>query len=351
MHQFDKVEMFSYVDPADAEAEHARLLEHEKAFLTDLELTFRVIDVAAGDLGSSASRKFDCEAWLPSQDRWLELTSTSNCTDFQARRLGVRVRTPDGPRVAATLNGTLCAIGRTIAVLLEVHQREDGSVHVPKALQPYLGCRGDRPFVKLVASDLDGTLIRSDGTVSARSRDAIAAVEAAGATFVMVTGRPPRWMRSIAEETGHRGLAICANGAILYDLHTDAVLETFLLPAAVAVQVAHALRDRIPGVAFAAEHHERAFAHEAAYKPRWDSADPRITTTIEELLQDDVVKLLARHPSLGPDELLEQAVAAVGDAVTVTHSSTDGLLEISAHGDLEGHRPGARGRAARRRTG
>ena len=141
MHQFDKVEMFSYVDPADAEAEHARLLEQEKAFLTDLELTFRVIDVAAGDLGSSASRKFDCEAWLPSQERWLELTSTSNCTDFQARRLGVRVRTPSGPRVAATLNGTLCAIGRTIAVLLEVHQRADGSVHVPKALRPYLGGR------------------------------------------------------------------------------------------------------------------------------------------------------------------------------------------------------------------
>lgn len=186
--------------------------------------------------------------------------------------------------------------------------------------------------MKLVASDLDGTLMRSDGTVSARSRDAIAAVEAAGATFVMVTGRPPRWMRSVAEETGHRGLAICANGAIVYDLHTESVLETFLLPAAVAVQVAHDLRAKIPGVAFAAEHHERAFAHEVAYRPRWDSADPRITTTIEELLQDDVVKLLARHPSLGPDELLEQAIAAVGDAVTVTHSSTDGLLEISAQG-------------------
>ena len=139
VHQFDKVEMFSYVDPVDAEAEHARLLEHEKAFLTDLELTFRVIDVAAGDLGSSAARKFDCEAWLPSQERWLELTSTSNCTDFQARRLGVRVRTPEGPRIAATLNGTLCAIGRTIAVLLETHQRADGSVHVPVALRPYLG--------------------------------------------------------------------------------------------------------------------------------------------------------------------------------------------------------------------
>ena len=141
VHQFDKVEMFSYVDPAVAEAEHTRLLELEKGFLTSLELTFRVIDVAAGDLGSSAARKYDCEAWLPSQERFLELTSTSNCTDFQARRLNVRMRTPEGPRPAATLNGTLCAVGRTIAVLLEVHQRQDGSVHVPAALQPYLGGR------------------------------------------------------------------------------------------------------------------------------------------------------------------------------------------------------------------
>ena len=141
VHQFDKVELFSYVAPADAAAEHQRLLELEKTFLTSLELTFRVIDVAAGDLGSSAARKYDCEAWLPSQERFLELTSTSNCTDFQARRLNVRGRTPDGPRTAATLNGTLCAVGRTIAVLLEVHQRQDGSVRVPAALQPWLGGR------------------------------------------------------------------------------------------------------------------------------------------------------------------------------------------------------------------
>ena len=141
VHQFDKVELFSYVAPADAPAEHQRLLELEKTFLTSLELTFRVIDVAAGDLGSSAARKYDCEAWLPSQERFLELTSTSNCTDFQARRLNVRGRTPDGPRTAATLNGTLCAVGRTIAVLLEVHQRQDGSVRVPAALQPWLGGR------------------------------------------------------------------------------------------------------------------------------------------------------------------------------------------------------------------
>ena len=138
VHQFDKVEMFAYVDPAEAAAEHQRLLEHEKAFLSALELPFRVIDVAAGDLGSSAARKYDCEAWLPSQERYLELTSTSNCTTFQARRLGTRGR---GTGPVATLNGTLCAVGRTIAVLLEVHQRADGSVHVPEALRPHLGGR------------------------------------------------------------------------------------------------------------------------------------------------------------------------------------------------------------------
>jgi seryl-tRNA synthetase len=143
VHQFDKVEMFSYVDVSAAAVEHERLLAWEKEFLTKLELPFRVIDVAAGDLGSSAARKFDCEAWLPSQERWLELTSTSNCTDFQARRLGVRIRGEKGPVPAATLNGTLCAVGRTIAVLLEVHQRADGSVHVPVALRPFLGGRSE----------------------------------------------------------------------------------------------------------------------------------------------------------------------------------------------------------------
>jgi seryl-tRNA synthetase len=141
VHQFDKVEMFCLVDPADAEAEHLRLLEAEKTFLTALELPFRVIDVAAGDLGTSAARKYDCEAWLPSQQRWLELTSTSNCTDFQSRRLGIRSRGESGLSPVATLNGTLCAISRTIAVLLEVHQRADGSVHVPEVLRPYLAGR------------------------------------------------------------------------------------------------------------------------------------------------------------------------------------------------------------------
>ncbi len=141
VHWFDKVEMFSYTTVEESYAEHQRLLAWEKEFLTKLGLAFRVIDVAAGDLGLSAARKFDCEAWIPTQGRYREVTSTSNCTDFQARRLRVRVRDSAGTRPLATLNGTLCAVGRTIAVLLEVHQRADGSVHVPEALRPYLSGR------------------------------------------------------------------------------------------------------------------------------------------------------------------------------------------------------------------
>ncbi|MEU6823853.1 serine--tRNA ligase [Streptomyces atriruber] len=141
VHQFDKVEMFSYVDPADAENEHKRLLEWEKQWLTGLGLPFQVIDVATGDLGASASRKFDCEAWIPTQGKYRELTSASNCDGFQARRLSVRMR--DGKKVQplATLNGTLCAVPRTIVAILENHQQADGSVVVPEVLRPYLGGR------------------------------------------------------------------------------------------------------------------------------------------------------------------------------------------------------------------
>lgn len=141
VHQFDKVEMFSYVAPEDAEAEHSRLLEWEKQWLTSLELPFQVIDVATGDLGASASRKFDCEAWIPTQGKYRELTSTSNCDEFQARRLSVRMRDGKNVKPLATLNGTLCAIPRTIVALLENHQQADGSVRVPEVLRPYLGGR------------------------------------------------------------------------------------------------------------------------------------------------------------------------------------------------------------------
>ncbi|GAB3077303.1 serine--tRNA ligase [Nocardioides zeae] len=141
VHWFDKVEMFVYTTLEDAEAEHQRLLGWEKAFLDKLELAYRVIDVAAGDLGLSAQRKFDCEAWIPTQGKYRELTSTSNCTDFQTRRLETRGRFADGTKPIATLNGTLCAMTRTIVAILETHQLPDGSVRVPAALRPYLGGR------------------------------------------------------------------------------------------------------------------------------------------------------------------------------------------------------------------
>ena len=141
VHQFDKVEMFVFCKPEDAAAEHQRLVAFEEEMLGLMEIPYRVIDVAAGDLGVSAARKFDCEAWVPSQQTYRELTSTSNCTTFQARRLNIRYRDEDGkPQTAATLNGTL-ATTRWIVAILENHQQPDGSVRVPKALQPYLGGR------------------------------------------------------------------------------------------------------------------------------------------------------------------------------------------------------------------
>nr|WSX50964.1 serine--tRNA ligase [Streptomyces sp. NBC_00974] len=141
VHQFDKVEMFSYVAPEEAEAEHQRLLEWEKQWLTSLELPFQVIDVATGDLGSSASRKFDCEAWIPTQGKYRELTSASNCDGFQARRLSIRYREGKKTAPLSTLNGTLCAVPRTIVAILENHQQADGTVRVPPVLRPYLGGR------------------------------------------------------------------------------------------------------------------------------------------------------------------------------------------------------------------
>ena len=141
VHQFDKVEMFSFCHPDQALEEHKRLLEWEKDFLNAMEIPYRVIDVASGDLGSSANRKFDIEAWIPTQKAYREVTSTSNCTEFQARRLNIRFKDSDGIRAVATLNGTLVAIPRMIVAILENHQNADGSVNVPQALQAFLGTK------------------------------------------------------------------------------------------------------------------------------------------------------------------------------------------------------------------
>jgi seryl-tRNA synthetase len=139
VHQFDKVEMFSFCKPEEAKEEHKRLLRWEKDFLNSMEIPYRVIDVASGDLGSSANRKFDIEAWIPTQSAYREVTSTSNCTEFQARRLNIRYKDSDGTKAVATLNGTLVAIPRMIVAILENHQNADGTVNVPAALQPFLG--------------------------------------------------------------------------------------------------------------------------------------------------------------------------------------------------------------------
>jgi seryl-tRNA synthetase len=145
VHQFDKVEMFSFCKPEEAQKEHLRLLEWEKDFLKAMEVPFRVIDVASGDLGSSAARKFDCEAWIPTQNAYREVTSTSNCTEFQARRLNIRMKDEEGTKPIATLNGTLVAIPRMIVAILENHQQQDGTVKVPQALQAFLGTDTFRP--------------------------------------------------------------------------------------------------------------------------------------------------------------------------------------------------------------
>jgi seryl-tRNA synthetase len=147
VHQFNKIEMFGFTKPADSFAIHQKLLEMEEQMIQKCEIPYRVIDIAAGDLGSSAARKYDCEGWLPSQDRYLELTSTSNCTTFQARRLSIRYKDPvsGSNPIAATLNGTLCTT-RWIVSLFENHQNADGSISVPEAIQPYLGLKVIEPI-------------------------------------------------------------------------------------------------------------------------------------------------------------------------------------------------------------
>jgi Cof subfamily protein (haloacid dehalogenase superfamily) len=184
---------------------------------------------------------------------------------------------------------------------------------------------------RLVASDLDGTLVRSDLSVSDRTREVLARVEQAGALFVMVTGRPPRWMAQVAQDTGHRGLAVCANGALVYDLHTERVVQDFRMDGTTALQLTEALRAQVPGIAFAVEKGLDGFGREAAYVPRWDNGEV-LVAPVEELVAPGVVKLLARVEGTRSDDLLVRAREVVGELAECTHSSGDGLVEISASG-------------------
>jgi HAD superfamily hydrolase (TIGR01484 family) len=192
------------------------------------------------------------------------------------------------------------------------------------------------PAPRLVATDLDGTLVRSDQSISDRTRAVLERVEAAGSVLVLVTGRPPRWMAPVVEATGHRGLAVCANGAIVYDLHTERVVRSHLIDAEAAAEVVAALRRDVPGIAFAVEKGPvdgvpGGFGREQVYRPRWDVAEVEVAP-VEELFAAGAVKLLARHEQMGSDELLAAARQSLGALAEATHSSSDGLLEISATG-------------------
>jgi Cof subfamily protein (haloacid dehalogenase superfamily) len=187
-----------------------------------------------------------------------------------------------------------------------------------------------RPSV--VATDLDGTIVRSDGTISDRTRRALALAEDAGALVVFVTGRPPRWLAPIADATGHRGLAVCANGALVYDLHTEQVVKEHPLAPAQALELVNALRESLPGVTFAVER-GTGFGHEPAYRPRWQVPQGTVVADVEALVSRPVAKLLARHEHLDADTLLARAREVVATSLaTLTHSSREGLLEVSAAG-------------------
>ena len=187
--------------------------------------------------------------------------------------------------------------------------------------------------MRLFATDLDGTLLRHDGTVSDRTRAALAAVEASGRTFVLVTGRPPRWMPPVVEETGHTGLALCANGAVVFDLATERVVQEHLIDPEVGVEAVRAIRDALPDVVFAVERSgARGLGREEAYASGYAPLGEVLVAEVDDLLAEPVTKLLARHDDMDPDEMLARVREVVGDLVEVTHSSTRGLMEISASG-------------------
>lgn len=187
--------------------------------------------------------------------------------------------------------------------------------------------------IRVVATDLDGTIVRSDGTISKRTVKALARVEEAGAALVLVTGRPPRWIAPVAEVTGHRGTVICSNGALVYDLHDERIVESFLIPPATLVEVIGILHDAIPELAFAVE--TGIDVHRTdGYRSGWASdPDPEAgLCTLEELVTYDAAKLLARHPTLDADALLERAGGLVSHLVETTHSNGHGLIEMAALG-------------------
>lgn len=187
--------------------------------------------------------------------------------------------------------------------------------------------------IRLVATDLDGTIVRSDGTISARTAKALARVEEAGAAVVLVTGRPPRWIAPVTEATGHRGTVICSNGALVYDPHDERVVESFLIPPATLAQVVDILYGALPELTFAVETGTGIFRGHG-YRSGW-SIDPDPAASycdLDDLVTHEAAKLLARHPSLDADGLLHRTRDLVSHLVAPTHSNGRGLLEMGALG-------------------
>lgn len=184
---------------------------------------------------------------------------------------------------------------------------------------------------RVVATDLDGTLLRSDGSVSPRTRAALQRAEGAGATVIFVSGRPPRWVDPLADFIGSHGLAICANGALVYDVHARQIVEEHGLPGEVAMQVARSLREALPGVTFAIER-RLGFGREPVFMRRNVLPDDVVEAELEELLVEPVAKLLARHEDLEPEDFKRRAAEVVGTMAEATHSSPSAMLEISAVG-------------------
>jgi HAD superfamily hydrolase (TIGR01484 family) len=186
---------------------------------------------------------------------------------------------------------------------------------------------------KVVATDLDGTIVRSDGTISARTRDALIAAQEAGALVIVVTGRPPRWLKGIAEATGQHGLAICANGALVYDLESDEIVDSRPMPDATVAELMRELRVAVAEINFAVECIDGQFIHEPGYIPHWTPEGNTIVGDIMASLTQPVAKLLARREGMPSDTLLGLARATIDvHTATATHSSIDGLLEINGHG-------------------
>jgi Cof subfamily protein (haloacid dehalogenase superfamily) len=199
--------------------------------------------------------------------------------------------------------------------------RYGGSVTAPDDLRP----------PRLIATDLDGTLVRRDGTISARTRSAVLSAQHAGSVFVMVTARPPRWLHDLADLVGEHGVAIVANGAILYDVVRRQAIRTRLIDPTVALEVAQAIRAEIPDVEFAIERSDR-YGQEPNYVNRWPKPDDTLVAGIEVLLSEPAAKLLVRHPSWHSDDLLARINPVVAGRVTASHSGGTSLVEISASG-------------------